>query len=317
MHFPDISSGLGNNPSMKPTLLILAAGIGSRYGGLKQLDPIGPSGETIIDYSIYDAIRAGFGRVIFIIKERIEDDFKEVFVERLKDKITIDYVFQETWMVPEGIVIPDNRSKPWGTGHAVMMADGKIDGPFAVINGDDFYGRGAFEALAAYYRDWTPARSNDYCMIGYHVGKTLSEFGAVSRGVCQADADSFLVDVVERTQIERTEAGITYTTDEGQYVNIEGNTVVSMNFWGFTPSFFGYLNNGFEKFIQENADNLKAEFYIPTVVNELIKNRTASVRILNCDEKWFGMTYKEDRASVVKSIRELVRAGVYPENLWD
>ncbi|MEI7661530.1 MAG: sugar phosphate nucleotidyltransferase [Bacteroidota bacterium] len=301
---------------MKPTLLILAAGIGSRYGGLKQLDQIGPSGETIIDYSIYDAISAGFGKVIFIIKEQIEDDFKEIFVERLKDKIAIDYVFQETWMVPEGIMIPDNRSKPWGTGHAVMMADGKIDGPFAVINGDDFYGRGAFQAMADYYRDWSPERANDYCMVGYQVDKTLSEFGAVSRGVCQADSQSFLVDVVERTQIEKLETGIAYRDEKGLNVNIAGSTIVSMNFWGFTPSFFGYLNSAFEAFIARNAGNLKAEFYIPSVVNDLIKTNTALVRILQCDEKWFGMTYKEDRDSVVRSIRNLVKRGVYPENLW-
>ena len=302
---------------MKPTLLILAAGIGSRYGGLKQLDQIGPSGETIIDYSIYDAIRAGFGKVIFIIKERIEDDFKEIFVERLKDRIAIDYVFQETWMVPEGIEIPDDRSKPWGTGHAVMMAEGRTDGPFAVINGDDFYGRGAFEAIAAYYRDWTPARGNDYCMVGYQVGKTLSEFGAVSRGICQSGADSLLVDVVERTHIERTPAGIVYKNEEGMDVYIGADTIVSMNFWGFTPSFFGFLKLGFETFIKENARNLKAEFYIPGMVNELVKNKTAGVKILSCDEQWFGMTYREDRTAVVKSIRELVRRGVYPENLWE
>ncbi|MEI7897380.1 MAG: nucleotidyltransferase [bacterium] len=301
---------------MKPTLLILAAGMGSRYGGLKQLDRIGPSGETIIDYSIYDAIRAGFGKVIFIIKEAIEDDFKEAFVERLKDVIAIDYVFQETWMVPEGIVIPDNRSKPWGTGHAVMMADGKINGPFAVINADDFYGRGAFETLADYFRDWTPERSNDYCMVAYRVANTLSEFGTVSRGVCQPDENSFLVDVVERTSIERLETGIAYKNEKEQHVMIPGDSFVSMNFWGFTPSFFGFLNQGFETFIEKNADNLKAEFYIPSVVNELVKSQKATVKILHCNEKWFGMTYKEDRETVVKSIRELVRNGIYPENLW-
>ena len=302
--------------TMKPTLLILAAGMGSRYGGLKQLDQVGPSGETIIDYSIYDAIRAGFGKVIFIIKESIEDDFKEAFVERLKDKIAIDYVFQETWMVPEGIVIPDDRSKPWGTGHAVMMADGKIKGPFAVINADDFYGRGAFESLANYYRDWSEERTNDYCMVGYRVANTLSEFGAVSRGVCQPDEKSFLVDVVERTHIVRQQTGIVFKNEKEQFVTIPDDTFVSMNFWGFTPSFFGFLNRGFEDFIKKNAENLKAEFYIPSVVNELIKSEQATVRILHCDEKWFGMTYKEDRAMVVKSIRELIRAGVYPENLW-
>jgi NDP-sugar pyrophosphorylase family protein len=210
VHGIGVQERVKNTLTMKPTLLILAAGIGSRYGGLKQLDQIGPSGETIIDYSIYDAIQAGFGMVMFIIKESIEEDFKETFIERLKEKIAIDYVFQETWMVPEGIVIPDNRSKPWGTGHAVMMADGRINGPFAVINADDFYGRGAFMTLAHYYRNWTRDKATDYCMVGYRVANTLSEFGAVSRGVCQSGENSFLVDVVERTHIERREAGIAY-----------------------------------------------------------------------------------------------------------
>ncbi len=301
---------------MKPTLLILAAGMGSRYGGLKQLDQVGPSGETIIDYSIYDAMRAGFGKVVFIVKEAIEDEFKEAFVERLKDKIAIDYVFQETWMVPEGIKIPDNRSKPWGTGHAVMMADGRISGPFAVINADDFYGHGAFEALAAYYKDWTPERSGDYCMVGYRVDNTLSEFGTVSRGVCQPDSEYFLAEVVERTQIARNNSIISYKDQSNEYIQIPDDSIVSMNFWGFTPSFFSFLNQAFEEFIRKNAENLNAEFYIPSVVNDLIESKQASVRILRCDEKWFGMTYREDREKVVKSIRKLVQAGVYPENLW-
>jgi NDP-sugar pyrophosphorylase family protein len=301
---------------MKPTLLILAAGIGSRYGGLKQLDQIGPSGETIIDYSIYDALQAGFDKVMFIIKESIETDFKETFVERLKEKIAIDYVFQETWMVPEGIEIPDSRSKPWGTGHAVMMAAGRINGPFAVINADDFYSRGAFIALADYYRDWTPEKANDYCMVGYRVANTLSEFGFVSRGICQPDANSFLVDVVERTHIERHENGIAYKNEKDQFVTIPDDSIVSMNCWGFTPSFFDFLKKGFEAFIKTNTENLKAEFYIPTMVNELVSSHQATVRILECKEQWFGMTYKEDRFAVVKSIRELVQKGVYPENLW-
>jgi len=301
---------------MKPTLLILAAGIGSRYGGLKQLDKIGPSGETIIDYSIYDAIQSGFGKVIFIIKESIEQEFKETFVEKLQDKIAIDYVFQEIWMVPEGILVPEERQKPWGTGHAVMMAEGKIKGPFAVINSDDFYGPAAYKALADYYKGWTPERENDYCMVGYHVANTLSEFGAVSRGVCTSDESMFLVDVVERTHIERTARGIGFKNEEGQIVHLPGETIVSMNFWGFTPSFFKFLATGFADFIKKNSENLKSEFYIPSVVNTLIKNRHASVRILDCHEKWFGMTYKEDRETVVRSIRELIRQGTYPENLW-
>ncbi len=301
---------------MKPTLLILAAGIGSRYGGLKQLDKIGPSGETIIDYSIYDAIRAGFGKVVFIIKESIEDDFKETFVEKLQDKIAIDYVFQEIWMVPEGVLVPDERQKPWGTGHAVMMADGKIDGPFAVINADDFYGRGAYKSLADYYKGWTPARENDYCMVGYHVANTLSEFGSVSRGICQPDASSFLVDVAERHHIERGENGITYKDEHEKLVGISDNTIVSMNFWGFTPSFFTFLNQGFGEFINRNAENLKAEFYIPSMVNDLINSHRATVKVLDCYDKWFGMTYKEDRETVVRSIRNLIKQGEYPENLW-
>jgi hypothetical protein len=301
---------------MKPTLLILAAGMGSRYGGLKQLDRVGPSGETIIDYSIYDAIRAGFGKVVFIIKEAIEDEFKEAFVERLRDKIAIDYVFQETWMVPEGISIPENRSKPWGTGHAILMAEGRIHEPFAVINADDFYGKGAFEAMAGYYRDREPKNEFDYCMAGYPLGNTLSEFGAVSRGVCRSGPDSFLADIVERTQIMRTNGIIVYKNDQDQEVPIPGDTVVSMNFWGFTPSLFVFLKNGFAEFILENAGNLKAEYFIPGVVNDLIKSQRANVRILPCNETWFGMTYKEDRQNVVRNIRDLVHAGIYPHNLW-
>lgn len=290
--------------------------MGSRYGGLKQLDRVGPSGETIIDYSLYDAAGAGFGKAIFIIKEAMEEEFRETFVDRLKHKIDIGYVFQETWMVPEGITIPGDRVKPWGTGHAVMMAGGRIDGPFAVINADDFYGRGAFEALAGHYRNWDPGRGDDYCMVGYHVGNTLSEFGAVSRGVCKPDSDSLLLEVVERTHIERTDVGIVYKNEQDQHVQIPADSIVSMNFWGFTPSFFGYLNREFEKFIVKNAGDLKAEFYIPGVVNELITSGKATVKILDCREKWFGMTYRDDREMVVKSIRDLVHDGVYPENLW-
>lgn len=302
---------------IKPSLLILAAGVGSRYGGLKQLDRIGPSGETIIDYSIYDALRAGFGKVVFIIKEAIEEDFKEAFVERLRDKADIDYVFQETWMVPEGISIPDNRTKPWGTGHAVLMADGKINQPFAVINGDDFYGRAAFQTLADYYRGWSPGRENDYCMVGYKVANTLSEFGAVSRGVCTTDENNLLLDVVERTHILRNNGKIIFQDEKGSEVPLDDETIVSMNFWGFTPSLFKYLKQGFEEFIRKNFDNPKAEFYIPGMVNDLIRTGKAGVKVLSSDAQWFGMTYKEDRIAVVKSVRNLVDQGVYPENLWE
>jgi len=301
---------------MKPTLLILAAGMGSRYGGLKQLDRIGPFGETIIDYSIYDAIHAGFGKVIFIIKESIEQDFKETFVEKLRDRVEVDYVFQETWMVPEGILIPDERHKPWGTGHAVMMAEEKITGPFAVINADDFYGREAYVSLADYYKGWTREKKNDYCMVGFNLANTLSEFGSVSRGICQINTSANLIDVLERTHIERMNHHIVFKEDNGNMKEISGDTIVSMNFWGFTPSFFQQLKTGFASFIRENAENPRAEFYIPSMVNQLIKSGNFSVKVLNCEGKWFGMTYKEDRERVIKSIRKLIKQKIYPEKLW-
>ena len=230
---------------MKPTLLILAAGVGSRYGGLKQLDRIGPNGETLLDYSIYDAMQSGFGKVVFIIKESLEADFKELFINRLRDFIEVDYVFQEIWMVPEGILVPDERQKPWGTGHAVMMAEDRINGPFAVINSDDFYGRKAYKALADYYQGWTPEKKNDYCMVGYRLDKTLSEFGSVSRGVCKLNQAEELVDVVERTSIERTPLGIVYKDSKEGSVDLPPDAIVSMNSWGFTHSLFGYLKSEF------------------------------------------------------------------------
>ena len=302
---------------MKPTLLILAAGVGSRYGGLKQLDRIGPNGETLLDYSIYDAVRAGFGKVVFIIRESLEEGFKELFINRLRDHIDVDYVFQEIWMVPEGVLVPDERQKPWGTGHAVLMAAERINEPFAVINSDDFYGRKAYEALASYYKDWTSARKDDYCMVGYRLERTLSEFGTVSRGVCVTSQEGFLEDVVERTSIERSANGIVFREGNKDAVVLPEGTIVSMNCWGFTPSFFNYLNKGFTDFIRKNYENLKSEFYIPSMVNQLIHGGKAKVKVLSCDEQWFGMTYQEDRAYVVESIRHLIRKGEYPQKLWD
>ena len=301
---------------MQPTLLILAAGVGSRYGGLKQLDRIGPNGETLLDYSKYDAVKSGFGKVVFVIKESLEAGFKEMFINRLQDHVEVDYVFQEIWMVPDGTLITDERQKPWGTGHAVLMAEGHIDRPFAVINSDDFYGRKAYEAVAGYYKNWTTGRENDYCMVGYRVDRTLSEFGSVSRGICQVNEKQELVDVVERTSIEKTEGGIIYREGDRQAVIIPSDSVVSMNCWGFTPSFFGHLKTGFESFIRANYENPKAEFYIPSVVNKLIKSGQAGVKVLSCDEQWFGMTYQEDRTFVVDSVRSLIRKGVYPQKLW-
>jgi len=301
---------------MKPTLVVLAAGIGSRYGGLKQLDAIGPGGETIIDYSVYDAIRAGFGKVVFVIKESIEKEFNDLIVAKLQPWIDIVCVYQELGKVPSGITVPADRVKPWGTGHAVLMAAGVVDTPFAVINSDDFYGREAYETLAGYYRDWTPEKKNDYSMVAYEVGKTLSEFGSVSRGVCYLNDQGQLVDVVERTSIERTPAGIGFRDESGAEIILPGQTVVSMNFWGFTPSFFGYLESGFSNFIRENAHNPKAEYYIPTAVNALIREGTATVQVLSCSAQWFGMTYREDRDQVTAGIRQLIEKGVYPVKLW-
>jgi dTDP-glucose pyrophosphorylase len=301
---------------MKPTLLILAAGIGSRYGSLKQLDHLGPSGETIIDYSIYDAIRAGFGKVVFVIKENIAKEFSEVFDAKLKGKIEVGYAYQEINKVPEGISYSSERQKPWGTGHAVLMAAGNINEPFAIINADDFYGRGSFQSLADFYKEWTPKKGNTYCMVGYELGKTLSEHGSVSRGVCKADGCGFLLDVIERTKIQRDAGGIAYIDENNASFYLDERTTVSMNFWGFTPSFFTHLEKGFSEFMKTNAQSPKAEFYIPTVINDLMKRKEASVRILPCSDQWFGMTYREDRDLVVSKIRELIEEGVYPADLW-
>jgi choline kinase len=300
---------------MSPSLVILAAGIGSRYGSIKQLDKIGPSNETIIDYSIYDAIQSGFDKIVFVIRENLEKDFREVFLKKLKGRIPIEYVFQEL-KVPDGIKISKDRTKPWGTGHAVLMAEDKIKGPFAVINADDFYGRSAFQFLVRYYENWSPDYENDYCMVGYEIGKTLSEHGAVSRGICKADRFHNLVEVIEQTHVEKKQQGIAYKTESGQFQKIPEETMVSMNFWGFAPSFFRYLKIGFKDFLDENAGNPSAEFYIPTLVNSLVKSKRASVKILNCREQWIGMTYKQDKKMVVARIRELVDKKVYPENLW-
>lgn len=301
---------------MKPTLLILAAGIGSRYGSLKQLDALGPSGETIIDYSIYDAIQAGFGKVVFVIRENIEKEFKEVFIEKLDSRIPVDYVLQEIDRIPAGFTVSKERQKPWGTGHAILMAAEKIKEPFAVINADDFYGRNAFQELAGYYKNPSPDNANNWCMVGYSIGNTLSEHGFVSRGVCTTDQASFLLDIVERTRIERGKEGIAYKEENDLPVIIPENTLVSMNFWGFTPTIFHYLEKGFRNFLSSKADDPKAEFYIPSVVNNLIKKKEATVKVLGCKDKWFGVTYRADREQVVSRLKILVNDGVYPDNLW-
>ena len=300
---------------MKPTLVILAAGMGSRYGSLKQVDPVGPSGETILEYSVYDAIRAGFGKIVFVIRRDIERDFKEVFINKLKNQIEIDYVFQETDMVPVGITIPTERVKPWGTGHAVLVAASKVKEPFAVINADDYYGADAFKKLGTYLTELNNDQTA-YGMVGFDLDNTLSEHGFVSRGVCDVDAKSDLLSVTERTQIGRDDIGVAYKDTAGTKAYISEKTIVSMNFWGFTPKFFVQLETQFQQFIKENFTNLNAEFYLPFVVDELIKTKKATVKVLRSVDKWFGVTYKEDKPLVVAKIKELAEKGVYPYPLW-
>lgn len=299
--------------SITPTLLVLAAGIGSRYGGLKQMDQVGPSGETIIDYSIYDAVRAGFGKVVFVIRRDIENDFKKIFVDMLKDRIEVDYVFQETNMVPKGVSFSSVRNKPWGTGHAVLVAEQKINGPFAVINADDFYGSGSYRIMA----DFLTSSSDDaeYSMVGYRLDRTLSDHGYVARGVCEAGHESYLRIVNERTRIEIEQGEIIFT-DDGLITRLTGNETVSMNFWGFKKPVFEHLNKYFTQFVIENSDDPKAEFFIPLLITGLIEEDKVKVKILKTDESWFGITYREDKPGVIENIKELVRKGVYPSKLW-
>jgi choline kinase len=300
---------------MKPTLFVLAAGMGSRYGGLKQLDGLGPNGETIMDYSIYDAMKAGFGKIVFVIRSSFEKDFKTVVINKFKDLIDTDIVFQEINKVPEGSIYNPEREKPWGTNHAVLMGKDAIHEPFAVINADDFYGQESFSILADFLRK-VEGKKNEYCMVGYHVGNTLSESGAVSRGVCVVDENGLLQNVVERTHIEEKGGTINYLNEINEEVTILPNTPVSMNMWGFTPDYFDYSEEFFKEFLAENGQKLKSEFYIPLAVNNLIVEHKATCKVLDTPSKWFGVTYAEDRPQVVLKINELIRKGVYPEKLF-
>lgn len=300
---------------IKPTLLVLAAGMGSRYGSLKQMDGVGPNGEAIIDYSIYDAIRAGFGKVVFVIRHSFANEFMEVFNEqRFGGKIAVEYVYQELDYLPEGFSVPEGRVKPWGTNHAVMMAADAIHEPFAVINADDFYGEDAYKVIGEYLKGLAGSE-NHYCMVGYEVSKTLSENGTVSRGVCTVDDDKFLKSMVERTQIERVNGTIVFH-DGGADEPLAENTPVSMNLFGFTPDFFRYSKEYFIEFLKANKDNLKAEFFIPLMVNHLISNGIAKLKVLSTSALWFGVTYKEDKPALMAKIESLIEKGVYPRNLW-
>ena len=300
---------------MKPTLFVLAAGMGSRYGGLKQLDGLGPHGETIMDYSIYDAIKAGFGKIVFVIRESFEADFRTVVVDKFKNLIVVDIVFQEITNVPEGCTYNPSREKPWGTNHAVLMGKDVIKEPFAVINADDFYGQESFAVLADFLRS-VVGKKNEYCMIGYRVGNTLSESGSVSRGVCVVDENNYLLNVVERTHIEEKGGTIFYIDEKSEEVILSENTPVSMNMWGFTPDYFDYSLEYFKEFLAENGDKLKSEYYIPLAVNNLIVEKRATCKVLDTTSKWFGVTYAEDRPQVVLKINELVRKGMYPNKLF-
>ncbi len=299
---------------MKPTLFVLAAGMGSRYGGLKQMDGVGPGGETIMDYSIYDALRAGFGKIVFVIREFFEEDFREKIVSKYENHVPVEVVFQELDKLPAGFTVHPDRVKPWGTNHAVMMGKDVIHEPFAVINADDFYGRESYAILAEQLKKMD-GQENHYCMVGYRLHNTLSESGSVARGVCETDDKGYLTSVVERTQVERVDGVIKFKEGE-TWTEVGENTPVSMNMWGFTPDYFGYSDKYFVDFLEKNQENLKSEYFIPLVVDHLITTNTADVKVLDTPSKWFGVTYAEDRPGVVAKLQNLVDKGEYPTPLW-
>lgn len=300
--------------SIKPTLVILAAGIGSRYGGLKQLDTFTPEGATIMDFSIYDALQAGFGKFVFIIRKSFEDEFKAVFNKKLEGKAEVAYAFQEIENVPQKYQ-NTKRTKPWGTGHALLMAKDVVTENFAIINADDFYGKEAFEVMAKNLIE-IDKESFDFSTMAYLLKNTVSDHGFVSRGECQVSKDGYLIDVTERTHIEKVNNHLIRKDDNGVFVPIDSETVVSMNFWGFTPKCFEFGNSLFESFLEDNQHNLKAEFFIPLIVSEMIKSGKASVKALKSNAKWFGVTYKEDKEIVQKEIEQLRSNNVYPSKLW-
>lgn len=301
----------------KPVLLVLAAGMGSRYGKLKQLDGVGPSGETIMDYSIFDAIRAGFGKVVFVIRHDFEKDFREKILSKYEAAIPVDVVFQSLDSLPEGFSLNPERVKPWGTNHAIMMAKDAIKEPFAVINADDFYGKESFQTLADGLNQMQ-GKQNAYCMVAYRLGNTLSDHGSVSRGVCTKNEKNHLTSVVEHYEVQCTDKGdvIFKNQQNGEFESIDENLPVSMNMWGFTPDYFVHSDADFRKFLAANADNLKAEYGIPTMVNKLIETKAATIAVLTTPCKWFGVTYIEDRPIVVQKIADLVNSGVYPTKLF-
>jgi len=300
---------------MKPTLLILAAGMGSRFGGLKQVEPVGPNGEAIIDYSIYDAIKAGFGKVVFIIRESFADAFKEKFDAKLKGKIDVEYVYQELDMLPAGFTLPEGREKPWGTAHAILCAKDAVKEPFCALNADDFYGFNAYKAMAQFLIESKDV--HEYSMVGYKLNDTLSEFGSVSRGICDEDKNNNLVKIVETLKIVKRGSEIISIENDGSETLLTGNEIASMNNWGFKPSVFEQLEKRFTEFLKTGIDKPKSEMYIPSVVFDLIDEKVATVKILEANSPWFGVTYKDDKPFVIEKINTLIANGEYPKKLWE
>ncbi len=304
----------------KPVLVVMAAGMGSRYGGMKQIDPVGPNGQVIIDYSIYDAHRAGFDTVIFVIKHEIEDAFKAAIGDRLSSVMNVKYAFQQLDELPAGFTVPEGRVKPWGTCHAVLAAKDLVDGPFAVINADDYYGPEAFKVMYDYLSTHEDGESYDYCMVSYLLQNTVSENGSVSRGVCITNPDGTLHSVTERTRIETYEGGVHYTEDGGEsWTDLPGDTPVSMNLWGFGKSFLDEAEQRFAGWLRQTLPEnpLKGEYYLPLVVTELIEEGKAKIQVLRSTDKWYGVTYREDKPLVVQAIARKTAEGQYPENLWE
>lgn len=300
----------------KPALVVMAAGMSSRYGSLKQIDPVGNHGQLIIDYSIYDAVRAGFERVVFIIKRENDEEFRAAIGDRLARHVQVDYAYQDLYDLPNGFTVPEGRVKPWGTTHAVLAARDILDGPFAVVNADDYYGPEAFRLIYDYLT--AHPEGDEYAMVSYLLGKTVSEHGGVTRGICRTSEDGYLQGIVEQTGIEKDGDGGRFTTDGKTYTTLPGSTVVSMNFWGFTPGFIDHAKRMFPQFLSRAAqtDPMKGEFYLPAAIGQLLTENAARVKVLKSTDQWFGVTFKEDKPRVVESIARLTAQGLYPDDLW-
>ena len=304
-----------NDTKPQVSLVVLAAGMGSRYGGLKQMDEFGPGGETLIEYSLYDAIQAGFNHIVFVIRDYFAESFRNVFQARLGDRVKVDFVCQELSNLPAGFTAAPDREKPWGTGHAVWAAREVVKNPFGVINADDYYGVESYRTLHSFLSH--PATPEMYALVGYKLAHTLSENGTVNRGICTADPEGNLISIEECKQIARTASGeIEYPGKDGKPVRLLPDTPVSMNMWGFFPSYFTYFEKEFISFLKQEGEDLKSEYYIPTLIDKLIRDKIRQTRILSCDAEWFGVTYREDKPFVSQRLNELIREGVYPENLW-